>query len=943
MFMRKRSSIAILSLAVSGALGLFGSGAARAQSAPGTPTGAHETIWLEAEFLQGLKGFCWPMAKGTKESLRKTEGNWGLSGPGWAAEWNQGGESGFLSIAAGPGDDKAVVSKTINVPKAGKYYLWVRYGDWRETPERFRIKLKQDAGAEWSGVFGEKPVVEEDNEAKLLYGWAFGWGKQEVNLTAGNLTVTMESAFPDPECRQVDVIVLTTDPAYRPFVKDQPNNVAWQKLAKVKDTAPPAENLVVRATPAASTPTAFAPHTFQNKGFIYLWNTAHGGYNWLTDDPKRVLVPYNLIDPETTKEFEAKYAGRADVPIFGDKRIVPTFHAISGEPFSVDSKDPKKAAVAKGLVKWLDANPDRYWATMMNYKPDTELPAGTADVFLKYRDRYVGSIAGESLGYWDYVNPDFKTPTKDAKTRREMADTLMGAFMDANVKKYQKTYGADYEKVMGKDPKKAFEEVISCMSVGNIVFMPIMAQMGARTIGYESAACTGVVIGMRWAFMRGTARQFNGLTATYRSTNYGDCATVFTPQNTYSKPENMYDNYYSVYSGSGMTWFKFDLWYQYMAGASMFYHEQGFMEWWKPGGTTAAGKWPVELSPIGKLVDRFLRVTDDKEKFDRGTPYTPVAFLLDYAHGWEPSTYWPNSFKNFHGHPEKLPYGDHEKMLNEIFWTAFYPIGPNSEKPMMALTESFVAGTFGDIFDVVFAFPDTKRWTTIDQYPLVVAAGETAITEPEGKRLKEYVDKGGTLVVFLDQFTGPGAAQIGLPKTGETITTTVYKNADGKENPTQTLAFKPITLGNGGKAIATDDKGNAMISSIDQGKGRLIYVSIPLGLSMDKHLAPPVTDLFIQAFRGLTPVSVQGDVQWMLNKNATGWMVTIINPYGQEKPQQGITPTDYRQNRTVTVRSKKPIKSAVDRLLPSDVLTPQGDTLTVTIPAGGVRIIEIKE
>ncbi len=939
--MRNKSSVAILSLAVAGVFGLAASVHGQAPAAHADPApGANETIWLEAEFLQGLEGFCWPMARGTKEQLRKTNGHWGLSGPGWSAEWNQGGESGFLSIAAGPGDDKAVVTKTVNVPRAGKYFLWVRYGDWRETPERFRIKLKQGAGTEWAGVFGEKPVVEEDNEAKLIYGWAFGWDRREVDLKAGDLLVTLESAFPDPEPRQIDTLVLTTDASYRPMTKDQPTNVAWQKLAKVKETPAPAQNSLVRIQPSDQPPASFAPNTFKKKGFVYLWNTAHGGYNWLTDDPKRVMVPYNLIDPEAIKEFEARYAGRSDVPIFGDKRIVPTFHALGGEPFDVSSKDPKKAQIAKGLVKWLEANPDRYWGTMMNYKPDAEISPEASELFIKYRDRYVGAIAGESLGYWDYVNPDLKTPTKDAKTRREMADALTTAFQAANVKKYQKVFGKEYDKVMGSDPKKAYEEIISCMSVGNITFMPIVAQMGARTIGYESAACTGVVIGMRWAFMRGTARQVDGMTATYRSSNYGDCATVFTPQNTYSKPENIYDNYYSVYSGSGMTWFKFDLWYQYMAGASMFYHEQGFMEWWKPGGTTAAGKWPLELSPIGRLVDRFLRVTDDKEKFDRGTPYTPVAFLLDYAHGWEPSTYWPNSFKNFHGHQDKMLYGDHEKMLNEVFWTAFYPIGPNSEKPMTALSESFVAGTFGDIFDVIFAYPDTKRWTTIDKYPLVVAAGQTAITDAEGKRLKDYVENGGTLVMFEDQFNGPGASQIGLPKTGETITTTSYKNADGKVTTTQTIAFKPIT---GGKPIATDEKGNAMISSFDQGKGRLVYVSIPLGLSMDKHLAPPVTDLFIQAFRGLTPVSVQGDVQWMLNKNATGWMVTIINPYGQEKPQQGITPTDYRQNRTVTVRSKKPIKSAVDRLLPTEPLTPQGDTLTVTIPAGGVRIIEIKE
>ena len=42
---------------------------------------------------------------------------------------------------------------------------------------------------------------------------------------------------------------------------------------------------------------------------------------------------------------------------------------------------------------------------MLNYHPDTPVtPAGRSN-FLKYRDRFVGSIAGESLGYF-YVKPE---------------------------------------------------------------------------------------------------------------------------------------------------------------------------------------------------------------------------------------------------------------------------------------------------------------------------------------------------------------------------------------------------------------------------------------------------------------------------------------------------------------------------------------------------------
>ena len=105
------------------------------------PSQAAESIWIEAEHLDGIKGYCWPMGK---PEMKKTNGHWGLSGPGWAAEWNQGGESGFLSIAAGADDDKAVATKTIEIPADGKWFVWVRYGDWREKTERFQIQLEQD-------------------------------------------------------------------------------------------------------------------------------------------------------------------------------------------------------------------------------------------------------------------------------------------------------------------------------------------------------------------------------------------------------------------------------------------------------------------------------------------------------------------------------------------------------------------------------------------------------------------------------------------------------------------------------------------------------------------------------------------------------------------------------------------------------------------------------
>jgi hypothetical protein len=894
-----------------------------------SPASAAETIWLEAEHLDGIKGYCWPMGP---PNLQKTNGHWGLSGPGWAAEWNQGGESGFLSIAAGPDDDKAIATKTIDVPIDGEYAVWVRYADWREKTERFQVQIEQAGGKAWVGKYGEKPIVEEDNEMKLYFGWAFGWAKQQVTLKKGPAKLSLMTTTKDPVPRQVDVIVLTTDPDYRPRIKERPKNHAWDVLQAYRKNMPADLEPLARNRPAAALPESWKLHTFKDKGFLYLWNTnPDKPTNWLSDDPNRVLYPYNVNDEDTRKEFEKKYGGKKDVPIFSDPRVVPTFHGAGAAIFATDPKTGEVLDTGTKLAKWLDEHPERNWAMMMNYIGPKKVDEKGQQLFAKYRDRFVGSISGESLGYFDVDPKKMQEATAKIEKRRELADTISKLSLEANAAKYRAVYGKELD-------KNPYADVIACLSVGNIVYIPLCADWGARTIGYESSAATSSLLPMRWAFMRGGARQWGSLTATYRSCNFGDSSTIFSEGSSFTKPKHIYDNFYSVYAGAGMTWYKMDIWYQYMAGSSMFYHEQGFDEFWKPGGTTVAGVREATLSPKGQLVDRFLRLTAQEP--DRGHPYTPVAFLVDYAHGWEPAPFWPNSFKNFHGNQERFRFGDHEKMLEEYFWTAYYPIGPKSQEPMTATNEVYVPGMFGDIFDVVFAYPDVKKWRTIDTYPVVIIAGDIELTEAEGQRLAQYVQQGGTLLVADTHLTGPGVKALNLPAVGEPAEADSYRWLnDPAAQPAQRFRFRPIT---GGRALATAADGKTVCAAFDQGKGRLIYLSVPRGLGIDRQAVPLVPRLFAHLTRGLMPIEVDGDVEWLVNRTDKSWLVTLLNPAGQPKPQQGIVPTDYRENRKIAIKALVPIKSAADRLQPTDELTLRENAVRLEVPAGGVRIIELK-
>jgi hypothetical protein len=144
-----------------------------------TTSFAQESIWIEAEHLRGVRGSCFPDMNGT------TAGHWGLSGPGIAPEWTQGGESEWLSIACGADDDQAAATYDFEAPEAGEWRLWVRYRDWRRQSELFAVRIEQPGQPPTNVVFGERSAVDDEDELKLLWNWAFGWDVRPVKLAKG--------------------------------------------------------------------------------------------------------------------------------------------------------------------------------------------------------------------------------------------------------------------------------------------------------------------------------------------------------------------------------------------------------------------------------------------------------------------------------------------------------------------------------------------------------------------------------------------------------------------------------------------------------------------------------------------------------------------------------------------------------------------------------------
>jgi hypothetical protein len=874
-----------------------------------------ETIWVEAEHLHGVRGSCFPDMGG------KTAGHWALSGPGIAPEWTQGGESEWLSIACSPDDDSASASIEVEVPEAGTWTLWVRYRDWRNETEIFGVRVEQPGRPAQQFVFGERPVVDEEDELKILWKWAFGWQSKGVSLAKGPATLTLLSHAKQKSHRQVDCFCLTTDQTYRPLHREKPDRPVWKFLAGLRSDPKVAPTPLSPRAGDFSVPSAWKPAMFRDQGFLYLWNV---GKPWEDDlasaDPKRVLFPYST-EPVQVAAFRAAFGGRTDVPIFSDPRIVPVFHG--GGPNILENPH---------FVKWLESNPQRPWGNMMNYIEPKPLTPRALTNWTRFKDRYVGNISGESLGHnVPYDAKALAARVKAAKSREEVLAAYTEVFAAGVVTK-QTT-------VFGKAEPEPYRGFIPCQSSDAPTFAHAAREWGARTVGYENTANTPG-LAMRLAFLRGGARQYGGLWATYRSCNFGDASTIFSEQSTYAHPKHAYDNWYDVWAGAGMTWYKFDLWHQYLSGSSMFYHEQGFDEFWTPGGGSTPRK-PIQLSPKGRLVEHFLEVT--RKHPDRGTPFTPIAFLLDRAHGWDPNSFHPSYFGlEISANPKVLLFGSHARMLKEWFQTAYYPYGPKEAEINTALNQNYFASPMGAVFDVLVTSP--TKMDAIDLYPVVVLNGEITLSSAWGKKLADYVERGGTLIVSDEQLTGPGMAELKLPQLGAVAeSNAVHWQPTSKQVASQRYRFRPIL---GGTPLAKSSDGGVVAATFDRGKGRLVFLSVPCGLGIDGAATPLVALVLAHARQGLLPIEVEGEVEWLLNRTATGWLVGLFNPAGNTRLQHGVGPTDYRKERTVAIRSPLNITKTSEWFTDEaqGVVAEQNGrwVVKIAVPAGGVRIIQLE-
>ncbi len=351
-------------------------------------------------------------------------------------------------------------------------------------------------------------------------------------------------------------------------------------------------------------------------------------------------------------------------------------------------------------------------------------------------------------------------------------------------------------------------------------------------------------------------------------------------------------------------------------------------------------KW--RLSPVGEMAERLFRL--DREK-DRGTPYTPVAVILDFAHGWSPRGCAPHRIWG------RLPLSDGDRMMDHFF-NLVYPwhepgTGWEPEDAGLGLEKlerGYLTETpYGDIFDGL----TTATCHTLGNYPVAILVGEVRIDGALAQRLDDYVRAGGTLVA--------NARQVGssLPTllTGAALTGEVRRateaicHLDGSTMRSAEFDYAVAEMHGARPVVTVPGSNDVLVSDHRVGAGHVVLTTPhylldsnqePLGL-MD-HLLRHVTS-------GLVPVRVSPGVQWMVNRAADGWVVGLLNNRGAYKQPRGMPWIREEETAAVLVELDEPCVGADEWVAGTalDVRTDAHSTrVRLSVPSGDVRIVHLR-
>jgi hypothetical protein len=322
---------------------------------------------------------------------------------------------------------------------------------------------------------------------------------------------------------------------------------------------------------------------------------------------------------------------------------------------------------------------------------------------------------------------------------------------------------------------------------------------------------------------------------------------------------------------------------------------------------------PIPLSPIGKRAQAFVRIAQQHP--DIGVPYTPFAILLDEFCGF-------NGFQLTQPRPwNVLPptLGDREISL---FLDTVYPQsmlldfmpGVDVEREGRRL----VASPYGDSFDVLLS---NVPLDVLKAYPVLICLGDHEFLPATCNNLLQYLKTGGRLFITHAQAGQLGPRLEDLRKAGSVE----LFGLDKERTPQQVETSRWYTPAHWGADAAT-------LAARKKAVELLPY---------ERHFQGEVRRVLSGLVDQYVPVRVSGQVQFLLNRTRQGWVVGLVNNRGVVKENTRPVEVDLSQRQTVSVCLREGRLTQAFEWCEAVNLPTQGSSVSVDVPPGEVRIVEL--
>jgi hypothetical protein len=328
---------------------------------------------------------------------------------------------------------------------------------------------------------------------------------------------------------------------------------------------------------------------------------------------------------------------------------------------------------------------------------------------------------------------------------------------------------------------------------------------------------------------------------------------------------------------------------------------------------------------------------------DRGEPYTPVALLLSYGHGYDRVNYNCKMLNVFSEDKNDLE-------LRELFNVCWYPAGVLEGKPASPDVQSMPGGTYGDIFDVLVDRPERAK--AILSYPVVWAAGDVRLGGAFLPAVEEYLKRGGTVVVNVEATQGLPEKLLGLKRTGKFLRAEEWSPDGGKGRKATPFEVAQVEL-TGARPLAWAGPGQPLITRQQVGAGAVIVTLVPHLVGLDERAHPCIPYLMNGLTQGLLPVEVRladggrprGEVLYQVNRTKDGLLVALYNQRGIDKTQNGIARVDRRAYVDIVLRTAGPVGSARELTEPRPLAVHRLDKtaeIRLRVPAGDLRVVALR-